>query len=508
LLVQRLDAALQDFVLSAGPQGTPSQWWAPGACEMHASSCTRAEHECCRSRCQARHQMVAAPPAATATKLYLHYEGYPSYTLIVHGTSEDQRTAGDLRRHFVAAYSAHYGAGRALDAGRLRVLSDKRRSVDAAARICTAFKAGSDVFLDAEPAAAPAQQDRLRGPEGGPCLQASRQCGAGAAASDAGGRDSQRSPGQPGPGGPPGTSGRSQRQPALPGGAEASARPAGNGAGREQHSPLVRPFMARAKDCEARKHLRDAVTIYTEARRADEPGTGLGLLPAAPALLCQRRLRVGRGLHCAGALLQAGHGALQPASSQGSRFQDDRCCVQLATAGRYLGPLRGSARRPAAAASTPRRARAGAQGGAAPQGGAGAPGAPVAARGPAGAGAGGRRARRGGARRRLCRARAARRRPGVRAPRRARRSPAAGLCEGAGCPAAPDTAALRAASGPCRRRGRAGCAQEATRAWPGVRCMNARMRGRSHGRAASLARGAPGSGAQAARCALYKGKMR
>ena len=119
--------------------------------------------------------MVAAQPPATATKLYLHYEGYPSYTLIVHGTSEDQRTAGELRRHFVQAYSAHFGAERALDAGRLRVLSDKRRTVDAAARISSAFKAGSDVYLDTEPAAEPAQQSSLRLEEGGPCLHASRQ---------------------------------------------------------------------------------------------------------------------------------------------------------------------------------------------------------------------------------------------------------------------------------------------------------------------------------------------
>ena len=251
--------------------------------------------------------VLAVAMAATAlqhaatTKLYLHYEGYPNYTYILHGTADDQRTAGELRQQFVDAYNAHFGAGSALDAAALRVLSEKRRAVDAAACISKAFKAGSDVYMDRDPAqpdcAAPTASAAGLHAESRPSSAASSACAevrAGPlhsgepAATNAGlsaAGHPAASPGQSNDAREEGSSGSAaagapNTAPGQPH-AQANGRPGSgsgpalrqaeelrrrSGAGEEPQSPLVGPFMERARASEARKHLRDAACVYEEVR--------------------------------------------------------------------------------------------------------------------------------------------------------------------------------------------------------------------------------------------------
>ena len=238
---------------------------------------------------------------AAATKLYLHYEGYPNYTYILHGTADDQRTAGELRRKFVEAYNAHFGAGSTLDAAALRVLSEKRRAVDAAACISKAFKAGSDVYMDVDPAqpdsAAPAASAAGVHAESRPDSAASSACAQVEPGLLQSGSKPATTVSSPSAAGHPAPSlvrssdaGEVQAGSASAGAADtpvcqpqpqAVVRP-GSGkdqvlrqadeqrrqhsGGEETQSPLAGPFMERARASEARKHLRDAACVYEEVR--------------------------------------------------------------------------------------------------------------------------------------------------------------------------------------------------------------------------------------------------
>ena len=236
---------------------------------------------------------------AAATKLYLHYEGYPNYTYILHGTADDQRTAGELRHKFVEAYNAHFGADSTLDAAAVRVLSEKRRAVDAAACISKAFKAGSDVYMDVDPAqsdsAGPVTNTAGVRAESRPDSFASSAC----AQEEAGLLQNGSKPVTPlcshSTGGEPALSSVKSINTGEDGSAaaraadtpicqpllQATGQPGrGNdqalrqaeeqgrrhGGGEEAQSPLVGPFMERARASEARKHLRDAACIYEEVR--------------------------------------------------------------------------------------------------------------------------------------------------------------------------------------------------------------------------------------------------
>lgn len=237
--------------------------------------------------------MVAHLPRETATKLYLHYEGYPNYTYILHGTADDQRTAGQLRRQFVEAYNAHFGA--ALEAGGLRVLSDKRRTIDATSRVSKAFKAGSDIFIEIDPyqhdgAAVPGvahQRPRSSaaansGEATDPPFTSKAAAGSAPAASGcllaklpkcssfcAPRQGAAASSGAPDFTASTSASPKASSTPAASRGQANSqaGRSARHSSAEQQalHSPLVGPFMERAKDCERRKHLRDAASIYEEA---------------------------------------------------------------------------------------------------------------------------------------------------------------------------------------------------------------------------------------------------
>lgn len=239
---------------------------------------------------------------AAATKLYLHYEGYPNYTYILHGTADDQRTAGELRQKFVEAYNAHFGAGSMLDAAALRVLSEKRRAVDAAACISKAFKAGSDVYMDVDPAqpdsAAPVASAAGLHAKSRPDSAATSAC----AQVEAGLLQNGSKPATPvsslsAAGHPPPSLVRSSNTGEDGSSGSAAARAAdtpvcqqllqavgqpsrGNDqalrqaeeqrrrhcGGEEAQSPLVGPFMERARASEAGKHLRDAACVYEEVR--------------------------------------------------------------------------------------------------------------------------------------------------------------------------------------------------------------------------------------------------
>ena len=256
---------------------------------------------------------------AAATKLYLHYEGYPNYTYILHGTADDQRNAGELRRQFVEAYNAHFGAGSTLDAAALRVLSEKRRAVDAAACISKAFKAGSDVYMDVDPAqpdsAAPVASAAGVHAESRPNSAASPAC----AQVEAGLLQNGSKPATPvsslKPADHPAPSpvrssnaGELQAGSASAGAADnpdcqpqpqafnwpgsgkdweprqANEQRQRHGGGEEAQSPLVGPFMERARASEARKHLRDAACVYEEVRFPQSSVRGQSATPADECL--------------------------------------------------------------------------------------------------------------------------------------------------------------------------------------------------------------------------------